>query len=200
MTELVWKCPYCPSEKGWNAPSLSHCGDCGEIKPLAIVLQDAPEWMDERSQKAAKTRKTASKGQKQASKKEAKPSKKSKLEEDFFSKWQSQNIGHTMDRQYVIKSKRHFTPVKRQAKTYKVDFCIVGLALCIEIQGGQWSGGRHQRGGGYAEDRRRVRDLTFEGWTVLEYTTDDIQDTTVNATIAEVNEFVYQLEQRRKAA
>jgi Holliday junction resolvase RusA-like endonuclease len=61
MSDLLWHCLYCPPERGWNAPSLTHCGDCGEIKPPVVSLTEAPDYLNQAPKKAAKQGKSGEK-------------------------------------------------------------------------------------------------------------------------------------------
>lgn len=42
--------------------------------------------------------------------------------------------------------------------------------VVVEIHGGVYSRGRHVRGKGFTEDRRKINAATLSGWLVLEYT------------------------------
>lgn len=191
----VWQCNLCME---YNALSMEHCGHCHQAKSnltrLAQIDAKSPAALELQAD-TGKGAKSGKKGGKQATKRQT----ASDLEESLYNTWQSLGTRHKLERQFVIHSKRYTTPKKQNPKTYKVDFVIVELALCIEVQGGQWQGGRHQRGAGYAEDRRRVRDLTLMGWTVMEFTTDDIKNR-LWQTIEEIKEMVTILEAKGKAA
>jgi hypothetical protein len=55
-------------------------------------------------------------------------------------------------------------------RKYRADFYIAP-ALLIEVEGGTWSGGRHTRPSGYAEDCAKYNLATILGFSVLHYTT-----------------------------
>lgn len=61
-----------------------------------------------------------------------------------------------------------FHPIRR----YRFDFAWPELKLAVEVEGGTWSGGRHNRGKGYHEDLAKYNEAEFLGWTVFRYTTE----------------------------
>lgn len=179
-------CYHCKRQRTSNDPTQQ----LGISTPAIVELLTVLAKEAQKAKKAALEPISISKG--------VKP--KDKLENDFYEAWQTYGTGHTVTRQLAVKSKRHFTPKRHSPKTYKIDFAFCDLSFCIEIQGGTHRNGRHNRGAGYAADRKRIRDLNFMGWTVWEYTTDDLQPNTIYDTILEVSEFINQLEKRSKAA
>lgn len=65
---------------------------------------------------------------------------------------------------------RQFKPLKD--RKYKVDFYLPDYNIIIEIEGGQWIQGRHQRGTGFRLDIEKYNALTFAGYGILRLTTD----------------------------
>lgn len=55
-------------------------------------------------------------------------------------------------------------------RKYRADFRIG--KLLIEVQGGNWSRGRHVRGRGYENDCRRLNVATGLGWRSMWFTSD----------------------------
>lgn len=51
-------------------------------------------------------------------------------------------------------------------RDWRFDFALPELRLAVEVEGGGWSGGRHTRGGGFAEDLRKYDAAARLGWTV----------------------------------
>lgn len=56
-------------------------------------------------------------------------------------------------------------------RKFKFDYALVESKIAIEINGGQWIAGRHNRGGkGYESDLTKLNLAQLLGWTVLQYT------------------------------
>lgn len=60
-----------------------------------------------------------------------------------------------------------FNPDRR----WKSDFRILKTKMLVEVEGGTWTGGRHTRGKGYAQDCEKYNWATSHGFLVLRYTT-----------------------------
>lgn len=65
---------------------------------------------------------------------------------------------------------RQFKPIKD--RKFKVDFYLPDYNVIIEIEGGQWIQGRHQRGIGFKLDIEKYNILAFAGYKVFRLTTD----------------------------
>ena len=61
-----------------------------------------------------------------------------------------------------------FDPERR----WRFDFAWEPKRFAVEVEGGTWSGGRHNRGGGYAKDAAKYEAAMLAGWTVYRVTTD----------------------------
>lgn len=66
-------------------------------------------------------------------------------------------------------------PVK-QGRRWRFDFAHPDTWTAIEIEGGQWCGGRHTRGAGFAKDCEKYNEAQFQGWTVFRLTGDMITE------------------------
>jgi len=61
-----------------------------------------------------------------------------------------------------------------QHRKWRSDFLIIGTKILVEVEGGTWSGGRHTRGKGYEQDCEKYSWAASNGWTVLRYTTKQV--------------------------
>lgn len=85
---------------------------------------------------------------------------------DLFLTTLQQLTRHTITPEY------RFYPPRR----WRFDYAIIDLKIAIEIEGGAYSGGRHVRGKGYIADMEKYNRATIEGWRVLRYTPQQIDD------------------------
>jgi len=77
-----------------------------------------------------------------------------------------------------IKFVRQFKPFEK--RKYKCDFYLPDYNTIIEIEGGQWIGGRHTRGKGFQMDIEKYNKLTLAGFKVYRLTTNHFQKTGFN--------------------
>lgn len=59
-------------------------------------------------------------------------------------------------------------------RRWRADFLILGTRILVEVEGGTWSGGRHTRGKGYEQDCEKYSWAAAHGWTVLRFTTGQV--------------------------
>jgi very-short-patch-repair endonuclease len=55
-------------------------------------------------------------------------------------------------------------------RMWRLDWAWPEAKIALEIDGGTWTGGRHTRGKGYAEDCRKLNEATAMGWSILRVT------------------------------
>jgi very-short-patch-repair endonuclease len=70
----------------------------------------------------------------------------------------------------VVEREYRFEPTRR----WRFDFSIPKVKLAVEISGGIWSSGRHVRGKGYQADLTKTNTAVSMGWTVLNFSTEDV--------------------------
>lgn len=84
---------------------------------------------------------------------------KSRLEQTFLHYWRALG-GPALEREHV------FHPERR----WRFDFALVDRRVAFEVEGGQWTGGRHTRGLGFAADCEKYNAAAMAGWRVLRFT------------------------------
>ena len=63
----------------------------------------------------------------------------------------------------------------RSGRDWRFDACWPISMVACELQGGTWSGGRHVRGTGYADDCEKLNVAQCLGWLVFWLTTDMLE-------------------------
>lgn len=141
-------------------PFTLNCQDCRKQFDVA-KLDDAWPWCP--PCKAAREKKRRAKKREMDDKTGG-----SALERQFA--W---GIEHLDDAECLRGYTRNFVfDVKRM---WEFDFAWPERRLAVELQGGQWTLGRHTRGGNeYRDELEKHRAAAIQGWLVLCYTTDDI--------------------------
>lgn len=64
-----------------------------------------------------------------------------------------------------------FAPPRR----WRFDFAWVDQKVAVEVEGATWSGGRHTRGAGFAQDCIKYNEAQIRGWVVLRVTGEHIK-------------------------
>jgi len=88
---------------------------------------------------------------------------KSKGEETFALQLRALKI-NDYEREYLFAKPRRF----------RFDFAWPNkpIGIAVEIEGGTWSAGRHNRGSGFVNDCRKYNLAAHLGWKVFRFTTD----------------------------
>lgn len=77
------------------------------------------------------------------------------------------------EREILLHKEYRFHPERR----WRFDYADVEHKIAIELEGGVWVRGRHNRGAGYIKDTKKYNAATVLGWRVLRYcTVDDIAE------------------------
>ena len=58
-------------------------------------------------------------------------------------------------------------------RKWKMDWVILSHMICIEIEGGVWTNGRHTRGKGFVNDMEKYNTATVMGWKVIRIVPND---------------------------
>ena len=59
-------------------------------------------------------------------------------------------------------------------RKWTADFCFPDAMLLVEVEGGTWNQGRHNRHAGFSKDLDKYNRAALGGWIVLRFTTDMI--------------------------
>lgn len=59
-------------------------------------------------------------------------------------------------------------------RRFRFDYAIVDYQIAIEIEGGVWKQGRHNRGVGFLGDMEKYNLATSKGWSILRTTPSEI--------------------------
>lgn len=63
-----------------------------------------------------------------------------------------------------------FSDVMNTRRRFRADFFCPELHLIVEVNGGQWINGRHNRGGSYQNDLEKLNIAQENGYHVLQFT------------------------------
>lgn len=64
-----------------------------------------------------------------------------------------------------------------RGRNFRYDFVFCAAQLVVEVDGGTWSGGRHTRGAGFAQDCEKAALARIHGgWCTLHVTADQVKD------------------------
>lgn len=91
------------------------------------------------------------------------PHSPSRLEERFLSLWKLLG-GPTLEREF------RFHPERR----WRADFALVEARALIEVEGGIWVNGRHNRAAGFNADLEKYLEAGLLGWQVFRLGPDQI--------------------------
>jgi very-short-patch-repair endonuclease len=68
-------------------------------------------------------------------------------------------------------------------RQWRFDFAWPDYLLAVEVEGGQWVNGRHQRGQGFEDDCEKYNEAALDGWCVLRFTGGMVKDGRALATL-----------------
>lgn len=72
-----------------------------------------------------------------------------------------------------------------ETRKFRFDFAWIEEKLAVEIEGGIWINGGHNRGVGYSKDMEKYNLATLRGWKVLRFAPKDIKNENTYAMIRE---------------
>ncbi len=91
----------------------------------------------------------------------------SELEAEFLRAWRL----YAPAGRYGEPRKFRFHPTRR----WEMDFAWPAYMVFVEINGGQWSGGRHSGGSGAEGDAEKQNAAVLDGWTPLVFWTSQLK-------------------------
>ncbi len=68
-------------------------------------------------------------------------------------------------------------------RRWRFDFAWPDMMLALEVNGGTWIKGRHNRGSSVGKDYEKLNEAQILGWSVLQFTTDQVKDGTAIDTL-----------------
>lgn len=72
----------------------------------------------------------------------------------------------TPEREYVF----------HHARKWRFDFAWPRLRIAVEVEGGSWVAGRHNRGAAFEQDAIKYNEAALDGWTLLRVTPAMVDD------------------------
>jgi len=72
-------------------------------------------------------------------------------------------------------------------RLWRFDFALPAIRVAIELDGGVWTQGRHNRGAGYLEDIEKLNTATMAGWRVVRLGTGQVDIEHVELIVSWVN-------------
>jgi very-short-patch-repair endonuclease len=82
-------------------------------------------------------------------------------------------------------------------RRWRFDFAWPDRLLAVEVDGGQWTRGRHMQAQGAANDNEKYNEAQLAGWRVLRFATDQVKDGSACQTVRRA--FVGAKSEERKA-
>lgn len=87
------------------------------------------------------------------------------LELEMLQQIRAARVADTMQQQYQW----------HESRRWRADFAWPDRRVLLEVHGATWVMGRHNRGTGYAEDRRKANEAQLRGWTYIEATAEHVR-------------------------
>ena len=101
------------------------------------------------------------------------PANESRLEKKFAFLWRCLD-GPPLEREFKFHPKRK----------WRADFAHLPSRTLIEIEGGAWVGGRHNRGTGFVKDAEKYLEAVLAGWRVVRLTERQLEADSLERLIA----------------
>lgn len=69
-----------------------------------------------------------------------------------------------------VEEEYKFHPTRK----WRFDFAFPDLKIAIEVDGGVWVSGRHNRANGFIKDMEKFNEANILGWNILRYTPEQL--------------------------
>ena len=133
--------------------------------------------------------------------KQTKPRKKLSLEDKFLREWERQFAPPRYEGLAAIHDKEGLWPHPQYTfhpgRKWAFDYAWPSLKVAVEIHGGAWVRGKHNRAAGMAKDHEKSNEAQRQGWIVLAFNTDALSS---RAKLQEVVRYVATILQERADA
>jgi very-short-patch-repair endonuclease len=84
-----------------------------------------------------------------------------------------------------------------KVRKWRMDFAWVNERVSVEVDGSEWTRGRHTRGAGYISDCWKANTAQLAGWIYLKFTSTMLRDQPAECVAAVVMALELRKEQRR---
>lgn len=101
-----------------------------------------------------------------------------KSDEELFYKLLHHNLIPTPVAEYKF--------AKEMKRQFRFDYCYPEKKIAIEIEGGVWINGRHNRPSGFIKDMEKYNIACLLGYRILRFTIQDLKKISTYVTIKEV--------------
>ena len=71
-------------------------------------------------------------------------------------------------------------------RDWRFDFAFLESKIALEVNGGTWVSGRHNRGSAMQAEYEKLNTAVLLGWRVLLFTTDTVQDGTAVSNVLKI--------------
>jgi very-short-patch-repair endonuclease len=105
---------------------------------------------------------------------------KSRLEKELNEKIRQSGLPQQYAREYRF----------HKSRKWRFDFAWPDCMVAVEVDGGIYSGGRHNRGEGFKKDAEKGNAALLDGWRVLHFTTSHLARKEIQKTIQTIDELI----------
>ena len=85
-------------------------------------------------------------------------------------------------------AREHHLKIPGKRNPFRLDFAWPDHRIAVEIEGGTWVRGGHNRGAGYESNCRKYNHATLQGWKLFRFTTGMVRSWEAARTVKEALE------------